>query len=151
MSTKHLYHDSLYQFDQAQPSFWEATAGAKLPSWPALSGDHHCEVAVIGGGFTGMSTALHLARDHGRDVRVLEAGHIGWGASGRNGGFCSVASAKMSFKRQLRNYGAEQTYRYLIGLLLRNHLIQTLCLRYTGVGRRAFLYPICVRCMEQLA
>lgn len=112
MPKKRFYHDSLYQFDQAQPSFWEATAGEDLPNWPALAGDQHCEVAVIGGGFTGMSTALHLARDHGSNVRVLEAGHIGWGASGRNGGFCSVGSAKMSFKRQLRNYGKEQTYRY---------------------------------------
>ena len=112
MSVKHLFDDSLYQFDQAQPSFWEATAGPDLPHWPVLNGDQHCQVAVIGGGYTGMSTALHLARDHGRDVRVLEAGHIGWGASGRNGGFCSVGSAKMSIKRQLRNYGKEQTYRY---------------------------------------
>jgi glycine/D-amino acid oxidase-like deaminating enzyme len=112
MSTNRLFHDNLYQFDQAQPSFWEATAGPELPYWPALSGDQHNEVAVIGGGYTGMSTALHLARDHGRDVRVLEAGHIGWGASGRNSGFCSVGSAKMSIKRQLRNYGKDQTHRY---------------------------------------
>ncbi len=112
MPTQRFFHDSLYQFDQAQPSFWEATAGAALPAWSALAGDQHCEIAVIGGGFTGMSAALHLARDHGRDVRVLEAGHIGWGASGRNGGFCSVGSAKMSIKRQIRNFGQEQTYRY---------------------------------------
>ncbi len=112
MPTQRFFHDSLYQFNQAQPSYWEATAGARLPDWPALTGDQHCEVAVIGGGFTGMSTALHLARDHNRDVRVLEAGHIGWGASGRNGGFCSVGSAKMSIKRQIRNFGKEQTFRY---------------------------------------
>ena len=62
MSTQRFYHDSLYQFDQAQPSFWEATAGTKLPDWGPLTGDQHCEVAVIGGGFTGMSTALHRSR-----------------------------------------------------------------------------------------
>jgi glycine/D-amino acid oxidase-like deaminating enzyme len=45
-----------------------------------------CEVAVIGAGFTGLSAALELAAA-GVDVRVLEAGHVGWGASGRNGGF----------------------------------------------------------------
>ncbi len=110
MPTKRFYHESMYQFDQAQPSYWEATAGAPLPDWPALTGDQSCEVAVIGGGFTGMSTALHLARDHGSNVRVLEAGHIGWGASGRNGGFCSVGGTHMSVKRQLRKYGKKQTY-----------------------------------------
>ncbi len=112
MPTKRFFHESLYQFDKAQPSYWEATAGAPLPDWSALTGDQTCEVAVIGGGFTGMSTALHLARDHGSNVRVLEAGHIGWGASGRNGGFCSVGGTKMSVKRQIRKYGKEQTYNF---------------------------------------
>ena len=112
MPTKRFYHQSLYQFDQAQPSFWEASAGAPLPDWSALTGDQTCEVAVIGGGFTGMSAALHLARDHGTNVRVLEAGHIGWGASGRNGGFCSIGGTKMSVKRQIRKYGKEQTYNF---------------------------------------
>ena len=39
---------------------------------------------MIGGGYTGMSAALHLARDYGVDVRILEAGAPGWGASGQN-------------------------------------------------------------------
>jgi len=43
---------------------------------------------------------------------VLEAGHIGWGASGRNGGFCSVGGTKMSVKRQIRKYGEEQTFQF---------------------------------------
>ncbi|MDH5310361.1 MAG: FAD-binding oxidoreductase, partial [Gammaproteobacteria bacterium] len=56
----------------------------------ALEGDRQCEVAIIGGGYSGLSAAYHLARDYGIQATVLEAGHIGWGASGRNGGFCSV-------------------------------------------------------------
>ena len=42
-------------------------------------------MAIVGGGFTGLSTALHLA-EQGVDVTVLEAHEPGWGASGRNGG-----------------------------------------------------------------
>jgi glycine/D-amino acid oxidase-like deaminating enzyme len=52
---------------------------------PPLDGDRRVDVCVIGGGFTGLSTALHLAQ-HGVDVAVLEAHEPGWGASGRNGG-----------------------------------------------------------------
>lgn len=52
---------------------------------PPLDGDRRVSVAVVGGGFTGLSTALHLA-EQGTDVVVLEANEPGWGASGRNGG-----------------------------------------------------------------
>ncbi len=45
----------------------------------------HADVAVIGGGFTGLSAALHLA-EAGIDVALVEARRVGWGASGRNGG-----------------------------------------------------------------
>jgi len=86
MTPRRLFHESLYRFDEAQPSYWEETAGERGLVDQPLAGDEHCDVAVIGGGFTGLSAALHLARDFGVDVRVLEAGHIGWGASGRNGG-----------------------------------------------------------------
>ena len=53
--------------------------------YPALAGDVRADVAIIGAGFTGLSTALHLA-ERGYDVRVIEANRVGWGASGRNGG-----------------------------------------------------------------
>lgn len=66
------------------PSLYAATARPG-PATPPLEGDHTVSVAVIGGGFTGLSTALHLA-EQGVDVAVLEAHEPGWGASGRNGG-----------------------------------------------------------------
>jgi glycine/D-amino acid oxidase-like deaminating enzyme len=66
------------------PSLWAATAPPG-PECAALEHDEEAEVAVIGGGFTGLSAALHLAQE-GRSVRVLEAAEPGWGASGRNGG-----------------------------------------------------------------
>jgi sarcosine oxidase len=66
-------------------SLWDATAAEAAPDLTILSGGHRTHVAVVGGGFTGLSTAIHL-RDRGIDVAVLEAEHVGWGASGRNGG-----------------------------------------------------------------
>jgi gamma-glutamylputrescine oxidase len=65
-------------------SWYQATANAHAP-YPALEGDIDCDVAVVGGGYTGLSAALELA-GRGYAVAVLEAHRVGWGASGRNGG-----------------------------------------------------------------
>lgn len=59
---------------------------------PALSGDITCDTVVIGGGLAGLTTALQLSRG-GQKVVVLEAKSIGFGASGRNGGFVSAGYA----------------------------------------------------------
>lgn len=66
-------------------SYYLATA-APAPARPSCSADFDCDVCIIGGGMTGVSAALHLARA-GFQVVVLEARDIGWGASGRNGGW----------------------------------------------------------------
>lgn len=66
------------------PSLWAATAPAG-PTLPALEGDVRTDVVVIGAGFTGLSTAIHL-REAGVPVVVVEAAEPGWGASGRNNG-----------------------------------------------------------------
>lgn len=66
------------------PSLWAATAPAG-PDCPPLATVETADVAVVGGGFTGLSAALHLA-EAGRSVRLLEAAEPGFGASGRNGG-----------------------------------------------------------------
>ncbi|WP_457807855.1 NAD(P)/FAD-dependent oxidoreductase [Kushneria sp. EE4] len=55
------------------------------PDRPALAGHHSVDVCVVGAGFTGISSALHLA-EQGFRVAVLEAQRVGFGASGRNGG-----------------------------------------------------------------
>jgi glycine/D-amino acid oxidase-like deaminating enzyme len=104
-----LYDANLYQFDSPQTSYWEATAGDIEVPAPALAGDESCDVAIIGGGYTGLSAALHLARDHNVDVRVLEAGHIGWGASGRNGGFCSMGGTGVGRQGLVKMVGLEKT------------------------------------------
>lgn len=65
-------------------SLWSATAPSVVPT-PALSESAKVDVAIVGAGYTGLSTALHLA-ERGVSVCVLEANEPGWGASGRNGG-----------------------------------------------------------------
>ncbi len=65
-------------------SLWTATGG-NAPDCPPLDTDKQADIAIVGGGFTGLSTALHLA-ERGVSVVVLEAREPGWGASGRNGG-----------------------------------------------------------------
>lgn len=65
-------------------SYYAATA-TTLEPFPEAEGEISCDVAVIGGGFTGLSAALHLA-EAGMSVAVLEAHRVGFGASGRNGG-----------------------------------------------------------------
>lgn len=65
-------------------SYYAATANPFAPA-PQLEGDVEADVVVIGGGFTGLHTALSAVLE-GRSVLLLEAGRIGWGASGRNGG-----------------------------------------------------------------
>ena len=62
-----------------------AETARPAPDTPPLDGDKIVSVAVVGGGFTGLSTALHLV-EQGVDTAVLEAHAPGWGASGRNGG-----------------------------------------------------------------
>lgn len=64
---------------------WYAATARAAPRRAALSEALEADVCVVGGGFTGISTALNLA-ERGYDVVLLEAQRIGWGASGRNGG-----------------------------------------------------------------
>ncbi|MBC7132173.1 MAG: FAD-dependent oxidoreductase [Roseovarius sp.] len=84
--------------------FWPTTAAP--PDHPRAEGDITCDVAVIGAGFTGLSAALHLA-EAGEGVRVFEAETPGWGASGRNGGFCCLGGAAASDGMLRRLHGEE--------------------------------------------
>jgi len=74
-------------------SFWQASLGAPVPR-PPLDGDRAADVCIIGAGFTGLWTAYHLARARPElDVVVLEREHVGFGASGRNGGWLTPTVA----------------------------------------------------------
>lgn len=95
-------------------SWWRASA----PSWtgPApLDGDHRTDVAIIGGGYAGLSTAIGLA-DAGIGATVLDAAEIGWGASGRNGGMVGYGGYKASVRTLKRRHGAEECDRFQTAL-----------------------------------
>jgi glycine/D-amino acid oxidase-like deaminating enzyme len=103
-----LVHPDALHFDRTVASYWEASADPLAIALAPLATDETCDVAVIGAGFTGLSAALTLA-ERGVDVRVLEAGPIGWGASGRNGGFACIGSHKLSYLSMIRRYGRDAT------------------------------------------
>ena len=67
------------------PNSYYAASAKQLPPFESAQGSLECDICVIGGGFTGLSSALNLART-GYDVVLLDAQRIGFGASGRNGG-----------------------------------------------------------------
>ncbi|AVO39457.1 NAD(P)/FAD-dependent oxidoreductase [Pukyongiella litopenaei] len=67
------------------PASWYTATATALDPFPPLRGETRADVCVIGGGYTGLSAALHLA-EAGLDVVLLEAQRVGFGASGRNGG-----------------------------------------------------------------
>ena len=93
--------DSL-AFDQS----WYAATAHPAPAHAALDGDTRADVAIIGGGATGLSAALHLAQ-HGANVVLLEAGRIGHGASGRNGGQI-IPGLRLGAADLVARFGVEQ-------------------------------------------
>jgi len=87
-------------------SWYEASVGER-PSFPSLVGGVRADVAIIGGGFTGLSAAYHLAR-RGVSVALCERGKFGQGASGRNGG--QLGTGQRQWVEELEPiYGFERT------------------------------------------
>ncbi|MBX9905126.1 MAG: FAD-binding oxidoreductase [Burkholderiales bacterium] len=89
------------------PSYWTATAGAAPPDDGAVPAAADADVAIIGGGYTGLSCAYHLARDYGIHAMVLEANQAGWGCSGRNGGFARAAIGRHSYAKMIELWGRD--------------------------------------------
>jgi glycine/D-amino acid oxidase-like deaminating enzyme len=86
-------------------SLWAATATPPA-SYPPLRGDASADCVIVGGGFTGLSTALHLA-ERGLSVVLVEANEPGWGASGRNGGQV-IPGLKLDPSEMRAKYGKER-------------------------------------------
>lgn len=82
-------------------SYYKSSVNVVIDAGP-LTSDQATQVCVIGGGFTGVNTALELA-ERGVDVVLLEANEIGWGASGRNGGqmICGIGHDPDLIRKQL--------------------------------------------------
>ncbi|RKE17022.1 FAD-binding oxidoreductase [Streptomyces sp. TLI_171] len=84
--------DPVHALRDAKPTpFWLEDPGRPEAN-SALTGDVRCDLLVVGGGYSGLWTALIAKeRDPGRDVVLIEAQETGWAASGRNGGFCAAS------------------------------------------------------------
>lgn len=107
-----LYNSRVYDRNLPIGSYWETTVASEPSLVTPLLAAETCDVAIIGGGITGLATALHLARDYGIQPVVLEAGYPAWGASGRNGGFCCIGSTRLSHDALLQRFGRSETQRY---------------------------------------
>ena len=95
-------------------SYYAASANTRSLR-PAVEGDHMFDVCVVGAGYSGLSTALHLA-ERGHNVVIVEGARIGWGASGRNGGQV-VNGLNASLQTIKRRYGTD-TANFVAGLVM---------------------------------
>lgn len=102
------------------PSSYYAATRNSFEPFDTLQGDCRVDVGIVGGGFTGIATALSLV-EKGYRVAVVEANRIGWGASGRNGGqFTDSVSGEHHIRRAL---GADEAKGFLQMLRWRGHEI----------------------------
>ncbi len=93
----------------ASTPLWSDHDDTEVPIDASLAGDADVDVAIVGAGFTGLWTALHLIRaDPHLRIAVIEAHQVGYGASGRNGGWCS-AILPMSWASLERRHGQAAT------------------------------------------
>ncbi|MFT6207962.1 MAG: glycine/D-amino acid oxidase-like deaminating enzyme, partial [Colwellia sp.] len=104
-------HDKSPGCGEAYPdSYWAENADIQNnapQSDGQISQDVDVDVAIIGAGYTGLSCALHLAREHGIKAHVLEANQTAWGCSGRNAGFILKSSGRKSYSDMAQKWGEE--------------------------------------------
>ncbi len=89
------------------PTYWVDSAGPAPDDDGPIRGNVDVEVAVIGSGYTGLSAALHLARDHGIGAVVLEANRTAFGCSTRNGGQGQFATGRLKRSGWIERWGVD--------------------------------------------
>ncbi|WEI19332.1 FAD-dependent oxidoreductase [Acinetobacter proteolyticus] len=93
------------------PTYWVATAGTPPEDDGPLLGDIDADIVIIGGGFTGLSTALTLAEKFGTAPLVLEANRTAWGCTSRNGGQGQNASGRLYRSQWIDKWGLDTAKR----------------------------------------
>lgn len=107
---RRIYEAAAYGAASLDGCYWADTASDAGHDAP-LQGLERADVAIVGAGFAGLSAALHLA-GQGMRTAVLDLHEPGWGASGRNGGFCCLGGAMASREQLIRRYGAADHARF---------------------------------------
>lgn len=90
-------------------SYWSSTVDMACTSKAPLCNDIKTDVAIIGAGYTGLLTAYYLASEFNIQATVIEANHVGFGASGRNAGFVLKGSGRLSYSQMASQWGLEVT------------------------------------------
>ncbi|WP_372803210.1 NAD(P)/FAD-dependent oxidoreductase, partial [Paracoccus seriniphilus] len=89
------------------PTYWIGTAGPPPADDGPVTADMDVDVAVIGSGYTGLSTAIHLAKMHGIKATVLEANGVAYGCSTRNGGQAQISSGRLKRSEWIKRWGLD--------------------------------------------
>lgn len=103
-----------YAGDGSHTTSYYAASANPSPERPELQGDHEIDVCIVGAGYSGLSTGLHLA-EKGYKVAIIEGARVGWGASGRNGGQI-VNGLNASLQTIKRRYG-QDTATFVAGIV----------------------------------
>lgn len=88
---------------QSHDAYWLNTTD--ILSFPTIEASAQFDVVIIGGGYTGLSCAIHLAKQGLKNIAVLESNHIGFGCSGRNAGFVLPGSGRLGYGDLVKRYG----------------------------------------------
>ncbi len=139
-------------------SYYQATLPEPPERHPALRGPHDVRVCVIGGGFAGLNTALGLVERGMHDVMLLERQHIGFGASGRNGGFVfggfslgeASLLARLGARRAQALYGGTMQAMELIRQRIHRHAIDCDVVEDGVIWANWFRDPAILRSRQRL-
>ena len=102
-----LHHSSPGCGEPYPSSYWADVSQDAPEDDGAISQNIDVDVAIIGAGYTGLSCALHLAKEHGIKAHVLEANKTAWGCSGRNAGFILKSSGRKAYSTMQQQWGEE--------------------------------------------
>ena len=89
------------------PTYWIATGGKPPTTDGPITSDIDADVVIIGAGYTGLSCAIHLAKEHGIKATVLEANQVAWGCSTRNGGQAQISSGRLKRSQWIQRWGLD--------------------------------------------
>lgn len=89
------------------PTYWIGTAGTPPADDGPVLTDVDVDVAIVGSGYTGLSCAIHLAKEHGIKATVLEANGVAWGCSTRNGGQAQISAGRLKRSEWIARWGVD--------------------------------------------